>query len=65
MRVSTTDLQNAFGKYLALVEKEDIIITKNGRSVAKKPLPVQLFPCKRAGVYGLFQGRGYCQINFF
>jgi Uma2 family endonuclease len=35
MRVSTTDLQNAFGKYLSLVEKEDIIITKNGRSVAK------------------------------
>lgn len=35
MRVKTTDLQNAFGKYLALVEKEDIIITKNGRSVAK------------------------------
>jgi len=35
VRVSTTDLQNAFGKYLALVEKEDIIITKNGKSVAK------------------------------
>jgi len=35
MRVNTTDLQNAFGKYLALVEKEDIIITKNGRNVAK------------------------------
>ncbi len=35
VRVNTTDLQNAFGKYLALVEKEDIIITKNGKSVAK------------------------------
>jgi len=35
MRVSTTDLQNAFGKYLALVEKEDIIVVKNGKSVAK------------------------------
>ncbi len=35
MRVNTTDLQNAFGKYLALVEKEDIIITKNGKNVAK------------------------------
>lgn len=35
MRVTTTDIQNAFGKYLSLVEKEDIIITKNGRSVAK------------------------------
>lgn len=35
MRVSTTDLQNAFGKYLALVEKEDIIVIKNGKSVAR------------------------------
>lgn len=35
MRVSATDLQNAFGKYLTLVEKEDIIIVKNGKSVAK------------------------------
>ncbi len=35
MRVNTTDLQNAFGKYLSLTEKEDIIITKNGKNVAK------------------------------
>jgi Uma2 family endonuclease len=35
MRVNATDLQNAFGKYLALTEKEEIIVTKNGRSVAK------------------------------
>lgn len=35
MRINTTDLQNAFGKYLALVDKEDIIITKNGKSVAR------------------------------
>ncbi|KUG05419.1 hypothetical protein ASZ90_017100 [hydrocarbon metagenome] len=35
MRINTTDMQNAFGKYLALVEKEDIIITKNGKNVAK------------------------------
>lgn len=35
MRVKSTDFQNAVGRYLALVEKEDVIITKNGRSVAK------------------------------
>ena len=35
MRVNTTDLQNAFGKYLSLVEKEDIIVVKNGKTVAK------------------------------
>lgn len=35
MRVNSTDLQNAFRKYLSLVEKEDIIILKNGKTVAK------------------------------
>ncbi|MFZ7103390.1 MAG: Uma2 family endonuclease [Peptococcaceae bacterium] len=35
MRINTTDLQNAFGKYLSLAKKEDIVITKNGKSVAK------------------------------
>ncbi|MGI6358372.1 MAG: type II toxin-antitoxin system prevent-host-death family antitoxin [Bacillota bacterium] len=35
MRVSTTDLQNAFGKYLALVQEEDVVVVKNGKSVAK------------------------------
>ena len=35
IRVNTTDLQNAFGKYLALLEKEEIIVVKNGKSVAK------------------------------
>ncbi|MTI95242.1 MAG: Uma2 family endonuclease [Firmicutes bacterium] len=35
MRVNSTDLQNAFGKYLAMLEKEDIIVVKNGKNVAK------------------------------
>ena len=35
MKINATDLQNAFGKYLALAEKEAIIVTKNGKSVAK------------------------------
>ena len=35
MRVNSTDLQNAFGKYLALLDKEDIIIVKNGKTVAR------------------------------
>lgn len=35
MRVSSTDLQNSFGRYLALTAKEDLIVTKNGKSVAK------------------------------
>ncbi len=35
MRVSSTDFQNAVGKYLTLAQKETITITKNGKSVAK------------------------------
>lgn len=35
MRVNSTDLQNSFGKYLALLDKEDIIIVKNGKTVAR------------------------------
>lgn len=35
MIVSTTEVQNNFGKYLSLVEQENIIITKNGKRVAR------------------------------
>ena len=35
MKVSSTELQNNFGRYLILAGKEDIIITKNGTEVAK------------------------------
>lgn len=36
MRVPTTKLQNAFGKYLKhVLEGHDVIITKNGKGVAK------------------------------
>lgn len=41
MKVSTTDIQNSFGKYLTLVMgKKEIIITKNGKNVAKL-IPVE------------------------
>ncbi len=54
MRVNTTDLQNAFGKYLSLTEKEDIIITKNGKTVAKLihyTIPDYFFVHEEAGTY--------------
>lgn len=54
MRVNTTDLQNAFGKYLSLTEKEDIIITKNGKTVAKLihyTIPEYFFVHEEAGTY--------------
>lgn len=40
MIVTTTDLQNSFGKYLQHCRDEEIIITKNGKWVAKLlPIP--------------------------
>jgi Uma2 family endonuclease len=35
MKVSSTELQNNFGKYLMLAAREDIIITRNGMEIAK------------------------------
>jgi prevent-host-death family protein len=35
MIISSTEVQNNFGKYLSLVEQEDIIITKNAKMVAR------------------------------
>lgn len=35
MIVSATEFKTNIGKYLALVDQEDIVITKNGKSVAK------------------------------
>ena len=35
MIVSSTEVQNNFGKYLMLAAKEDIIITRNGMVIAK------------------------------
>ena len=35
MLVSTTEIQNSFGKYLKLAHCEEIVITKNGKKVAK------------------------------
>jgi prevent-host-death family protein len=35
MVITATELKNNIGKYLLLVGDEDIIITRNGKSVAK------------------------------
>lgn len=35
MQVSATDMKNNFGKYLEQLSNEDIIITKNGKPIAK------------------------------
>lgn len=35
MIISSTEVQNNFGKYLMMAAKEDIIITKNGNVVAR------------------------------
>ena len=35
MIVTTSDAQNSFGKYLQLCQNEEVVITKNGKKVAK------------------------------
>jgi prevent-host-death family protein len=35
MYVTSTDLKTNLGKYLDLIQTEDIIITRNGRRIAK------------------------------
>lgn len=35
MTVTATDFQRNFGEYLTLLDKEDIFITENGKTVAK------------------------------
>jgi prevent-host-death family protein len=35
MKISLTELKSNTGKFIALADKEDIFITKNGRQVAK------------------------------
>jgi Uma2 family endonuclease len=35
MIVTATEVQNSFGKYLKLLEKEDVIITRNGKKIAR------------------------------
>jgi len=35
MIVTATEFKNNLGKYLALVDNEDVFITKNGKNIAK------------------------------
>jgi len=35
LTVTSTELKTNLGKYLNLIDKEDIVITRNGRRVAK------------------------------
>jgi len=41
MSVTATELKNNLGKYLQLVSKEDIYITRNGKVVARLSNPYQ------------------------
>jgi len=41
MSVTATELKNNLGKYLLLSATEDVLITKNGRVVAKLTNPYQ------------------------
>jgi prevent-host-death family protein len=35
LKVTSTDIKNNFGKYIRLAAKEDILITKNGKTIGR------------------------------
>ena len=39
MTITATEFKTNFGKYLTLVQKEDILITKNGKIIGQFTLP--------------------------
>ena len=41
MSITVTELKNNLGKYLKLTTKEDIYITRNGKTIAKLSNPYQ------------------------
>ena len=41
MSITATELKNNLGKYLMLATKEDIYITRNGKTIAKLSNPYQ------------------------
>ena len=41
MLITATEFKTNIGKYLAIASKEDIIITKNGKSIAKLTNPLE------------------------
>lgn len=61
MIVSSTELQNNFGKYLMMAAKEDIIVTRNGVAIAKLSSLSDANPSsvvtEKATAYGWYGGR--------
>ena len=41
MSITATEFKNNIGKYLVLAAREDIFITKNGKTIAKLTSPYQ------------------------
>ena len=41
MSITATELKNNLGKYLLLATKEDVFITKNGKTIARLTSPYQ------------------------
>lgn len=62
MIVSSTELQNNFGKYLVLAGREDIIVTRNGTVIARLSAAGEAAPrdaeiAENLSTYGRYGGR--------
>ncbi|MDI3478878.1 MAG: hypothetical protein PWQ59_2403 [Thermoanaerobacterium sp.] len=56
MFISATELKNNLGKYLTLAAKEDIYITKNGKSIAKLTSPTHDKVEMAKSLFGILPG---------
>lgn len=56
MYVTATELKANFGKYLELITKEDIFITKNGKTIAKLVDPTTSIVSELRGIISLPEG---------
>jgi prevent-host-death family protein len=56
MFISATEFKNNLGKYLTLAAKEDIYITKNGKSIAKLTSPTHDKVEMAKSLFGILPG---------
>lgn len=56
MSITSTELKNHLSYYLTLSAKEDILITKNGKVIAKLTNPMQDRVDRARGLFGIIAG---------
>jgi prevent-host-death family protein len=63
MLVTSTDLKTNLGKYLDLLDNEDIVITRNGRKIAKLVKEEDDSLSEIRSLFGLLSGTEFSKMN--